>query len=468
VLRERQYAWRASMLAATRAYLHGELAAAERHAQDAFAVGQAMGESNALQAFALQIGLVRREQGRTAEIAPAVESMVERFPGVAAWRLARAVVWLDLRREEAAREELRALAAQRFAAIPRDYLWVASIAGAAELAVAFADADAAACLSDALQPLAGGFVVTGDGVAVYGSVNLTLGRLAQVLGNRGEARALLEESVAVHDRIRAPIFAGRARLALAELLLEDAGGRERALALLDGALEAARRGGSRLLAERVIQRKLAALGVEANLSTSIDAVASRVEERRPDLRPHAARDGFVTLLFTDVEDFSLMTERLGDRESHRVMQLHHDTIRRELARYGGFEVEVLGDGFVVAFAEESRALRCAVAIQRAFAALGARGGEPLRVRMGVHSGAALQDADRFFGKTVIVAARIAALARGGQILVSRELWQRVCAAPAGGPAVEFVAGPSREVGLKGLAGRYGVLEVDWSAGHRAA
>jgi class 3 adenylate cyclase len=165
-------------------------------------------------------------------------------------------------------------------------------------------------------------------------------------------------------------------------------------------------------------------------------------------------------MFSDMEGFTEMTERLGDRDAHRVIQAHNAVVREQVAAHGGYELELQGDGFLLAFASAARAVACAVAIQRAFAAYSAQHPEqPIRVRIGLHTGEAIQDADKFFGKTVILAARIAAQARGGEILVSaalRELIENV----RNGAGVTFDG--AREVALKGLAGKYVLHQVQWA------
>ena len=199
-------------------------------------------------------------------------------------------------------------------------------------------------------------------------------------------------------------------------------------------------------------------GVEAvDVKTSIDAVMSAVRTRRPALGDHVATDGTVTLLFSDMEGFTEMTERLGDHRAHRVIRIHNATVRRQIVAHGGLELELQGDGFLVAFADPVAAVRCAVAIQRAFAAHSARpGAEPIRVRMGLHTGEAIADADRFFGKTVILAARVAAQARGGEVLISAAVRERLEARDS-----EPGFGVTREVTLKGLAGTHRVNAVAW-------
>ena len=151
-----------------------------------------------------------------------------------------------------------------------------------------------------------------------------------------------------------------------------------------------------------------------------------------------------------------MTERLGDLRAREVIREHNRIVREQLAAHDGYEVELQGDGFLLAFGSARRALACAVAIQRAFAAYDDdHSDEPIRVRIGLHTGEALKDADKFFGKTVILASRIAAQAQGGEILVSALLKGLVESAGD----VRF--GDARDVDLKGISERQRVFQVDW-------
>ena len=138
-----------------------------------------------------------------------------------------------------------------------------------------------------------------------------------------------------------------------------------------------------------------------------------------DLRPHITPDGTVTILFSDIEGFTHMTERLGDQRAQQVLRVHNDIVRHQVAVHGGFEVKTLGDGFMLAFSSARRALQCSIAIQRAFAAHNeSHIDEAVNVRIGLHTGEPVQEMEDFFGKGVILASRIAHQARGGQIFVS--------------------------------------------------
>lgn len=189
------------------------------------------------------------------------------------------------------------------------------------------------------------------------------------------------------------------------------------------------------------------------------APARQDDDWRDDLRSHAAPDGTVTILFTDMEGYTEMTERLGDLQAREILYAHNQLIREQVAKCGGFEVKSQGDGFMIAFAGASKALRCAVGIQHAFADYDERHPEePVRVRMGLHTGEALREADDFLGRTVIVASRIADEAKGGQILVSALLKELTDGTG------EFSFGDVREVKLKGLTQTYRLYPVEWEEG----
>ena len=100
-------------------------------------------------------------------------------------------------------------------------------------------------------------------------------------------------------------------------------------------------------------------------ATTIDEVAASVVMERPNLQAHAAPDGTVSILFSDIENSTVMTERLGDLRAQEVLHDHNDLVRKQVAEHKGFEVKSMGDGFMVAFSSARRALLCAIGIQRA-------------------------------------------------------------------------------------------------------
>lgn len=187
---------------------------------------------------------------------------------------------------------------------------------------------------------------------------------------------------------------------------------------------------------------------------SIGRIAADVEQARPDLTSATAPNGTATILFTDIEGSTQLTERLGDRAWMDLLREHNAIVRAQAAVDDGFEVKSQGDGFMLAFASARDAVRCAIGIQRALAERDPQA-EELRVRIGLHTGEPVREADDFYGKSVILAARIAAEARGSEILVSslvRDLTESTG---------EFAFDGPTDVELKGLSGMHRLSAVRW-------
>src|SRR5205807_10343417 len=135
---------------------------------------------------------------------------------------------------------------------------------------------------------------------------------------------------------------------------------------------------------------------------------------------HAAPDGRVAIVFSDIEGYTATTERLGDSRTQALLREHNAIVRREVRAHRGVEVKSQGDGFMLAFADPCDALACAVAIQHAVSAHDFSG-EQVRLRIGIHVGEVIREARDFYGRTVILAARVADQARGGEVLVTPEM-----------------------------------------------
>jgi class 3 adenylate cyclase len=181
-----------------------------------------------------------------------------------------------------------------------------------------------------------------------------------------------------------------------------------------------------------------------------------------------APDGTVAILFSDIEDSTVLTERLGDERWLQLLREHNTIFREQVSRHEGYEVKSQGDGFMLAFPDPCEALECAIDVQRAFAERERddSGESPvLRVRMGLHTGEVISEEGDYFGKNVILAARIAAQALGGEILVSEEL-RRAASTRGNGDGLRFDDG--REVELKGLAGSHRVYRAEWAESDAAS
>jgi class 3 adenylate cyclase len=281
--------------------------------------------------------------------------------------------------------------------------------------------------------------------------------IAATAGRLDEARAGFESALEAFRRVEIPWREADVLISWGGALLQ-AGERAEALEKLDAAIAIYRRiGADSQWLERALALKMRAQGSESSsVKASIVVVAASVDARRPDLSSAAASDGTVTLMFSDMADFTSMTERLGDRAAHRVVSAHNDIVRTTCEAHGGLEVELRGDGFLLAFPSALAGTRCGIALQRAFVAYSERHPEqPIRLRIGLHTGEAIKDEDKFFGKTVIQAFRIADLAAAHEILVSEDV-RRVT---EGLSDLHF--GRGRMVPLKGISGEHRVWSVDW-------
>ena len=128
--------------------------------------------------------------------------------------------------------------------------------------------------------------------------------------------------------------------------------------------------------------------------------------------------GAVTFLFSDIEGSTRLVKALRERYP-QVLAEHRRLIRAAIANQGGHEVDTQGDAFFVAFARAKQAVLCALEVQRALADYEWPGGTPVRVRIGIHTGNAVPAEGVYTGLAVHRAARICAVARGGQVLVSQ-------------------------------------------------
>jgi len=167
---------------------------------------------------------------------------------------------------------------------------------------------------------------------------------------------------------------------------------------------------------------------------------------------------FRTILFTDVEGSTALTQRLGDASAREVLREHERITREALKAHGGAEVKAMGDGFMASFSSATKALECAVAIQRAFAEhnaqVGVQGLAPLHIRIGLNAGEPIEEEKDLFGTAVILAARIAAKAEGGEILVSDVVRQLVA-------GKGFLFADRGDVVLRGFEDPVRLYEVRW-------
>lgn len=199
----------------------------------------------------------------------------------------------------------------------------------------------------------------------------------------------------------------------------------------------------------VAQRNEDAMGVA--LTTSIDRLERTVRADRPDLRPASAPDGTVTIAFTDIESSTALLDRLGDTAFLRLLSWHDDLVRGAAEEHRGFVVKSQGDGFMLAFPSAAAALRATLTARDRVAA--GFEGLPVRIRAGLHAGEAVKHDDDFYGRTVVIAARISAMALGGEVLASALVYELTRGLGT------FSFGPSRNSALKGLDGTFDLYPV---------
>ena len=181
---------------------------------------------------------------------------------------------------------------------------------------------------------------------------------------------------------------------------------------------------------------------------SIDIVARSVVTERPNLALQTAPDGTVTILFSDIVSSTEINAHVGDARWMELLHEHNEIVRREKAFHRGYEVKTIGDAFMLAFQSARDAVHCAIAIQRAFAARNQAAKPRIALRIGLHLGELVREADDFFGRHVNYAARVASKAGAGEILVSSLLREVV------EPSGEFSFGPRRPQALKGFRGKH--------------
>jgi class 3 adenylate cyclase len=191
----------------------------------------------------------------------------------------------------------------------------------------------------------------------------------------------------------------------------------------------------------------------------IETVREFLDEGRaqPSVAEPSTAGALRTVLFTDVEGSTALTQRLGDEKGRAVLREHERITREALKSHGGSEVKTLGDGFMASFSSATGALECAIAMQLAFAQHAESAEEPMRVRIGLNAGEPIEEDKDLFGTAVNLAARIAAKAEGGEILASNVVRELVA-------GKGFLFSDRGDVALRGFEDPVRLYEVRWREG----
>jgi class 3 adenylate cyclase len=193
----------------------------------------------------------------------------------------------------------------------------------------------------------------------------------------------------------------------------------------------------------------------ADLS-SIDVIASALEPLTPAVSRLSSPDGALTLMLSDVADAGAVAAQMGPERWERLLRDHHLLVERLVAHHDGQVVRFERDGFLASFNSAHGGLHAALELQRTFSNADDEGAPgTVALRIGLHSGFVIAESDELLGRNVVLAARIAAHAAAGEILVSSTLKQYTETDPS------FQFEPRGEHHFKGLLGEHSVYSVPW-------
>jgi class 3 adenylate cyclase len=366
-----------------------------------------------------EIGEVRRRLGdfRAAEMAytQAHEFGYNPQPGLSLLRLAQGKV-------DAAGAGIRQALAETSG---NHCLQVRLLAAQAEIALAAGDLDTAASAGKELDTVVGEYEAASlhaIAAGVRGAVRLAQGDAAGALPDLRRAQQTWRQIDAPYEVAELCLLLAKTHQSLGD---EDA-----AVMEARSARDTFERVGARPAAEQA-----AALLGELTPSTERQERVGRA------------------FMFTDIVKSTDLVGAIGDEAWEGLLGWHDKTLRSLFASHGGEVAHHTGDGFFVAFDDAGSALGCAVAVQRALAEHRRAHGFALQVRIGVHAGEGTRRGQDYSGGEVHKAARIAALAEGGEILASVDT---VTVADG-----EFRASEPRRVAMKGVAQPVEVARIEW-------
>ena len=295
-----------------------------------------------------------------------------------------------------------------------------------EAAIAAGDIAAARSACEELAEIAASF----DTASVRAAATETRGAVLLADGDIKAAPRELRRALELWQEVDAPYEASRTRMLIARAA--RAAGDEDTARLELGAAKATF---ERIGARRDARSAAAELGETEAMPAPDEAHVTR------------------TFLFSDIVNSTALIGVIGDDAWRDLIRWHDDSLRRCVAEHSGEEIRHQGDGLVVAFASPDQAVSCAVAIQRKLADHRKTHGFAPPVRIGIHRTDAIPRGLDYAGVGVHEAARVGALAREGEILVTR--------ATLDGSKTSFSAGEPRTVELKGIAMPVEVLTVAW-------
>ncbi|MBA3689297.1 MAG: LuxR family transcriptional regulator [Chloroflexi bacterium] len=294
-----------------------------------------------------------------------------------------------------------------------------------EISLANRNLHAAQIAADELESIA----ITYDAPSLHAATDSARGALLLAAGEVTGAVPALRRAVSRWQEVQAPYEAARARGALAQAIG------------LKGDVDSAR---LELQAARSTFERLGAIPDARRIDMLWEEIDGRTDATAPTVR---------TFMFTDIVKSTNLVEAIGDEAWVDLLRWHDQTLRALFAEYHGDELDHAGDGFFVVFDGPEGALSCSVAIQQGLAEHRRSHGFAPQVRIGVHAASATRSGGAYRGKGVHEAARIAAVAQGGEIVASRTSLE--------GLTQQFPASLPQAVTLKGISEPVEVVTIDW-------
>ncbi len=201
---------------------------------------------------------------------------------------------------------------------------------------------------------------------------------------------------------------------------------------------------------------------ETALKTIFEFIGSEAPKTGAANRPHRHKDdgradagGFRTIMFTDMEGSTAVTQRLGDAAAQELVRVHNSIVADALAGFAGKQVKHTGDGIMASFLTTSAAVECAIAIQQGFAEYNdANPAAAVKVRIGINAGEPVEEGDDLFGTAVQLARRVCDSADPGEILTSDVVRQLVA-------GKGFLFSDEGEAVLRGFEDPVRLYEVRW-------
>lgn len=371
--------------------LRGSWAEAEREARRALTELEKFNLEHAAEGF-YELGEVRLRIGDLAEAEDAFRQAHELgrppYPGLPLLRLAQGKV------DIAASSMRRGLEDPHFDRLGRCRLLPAEV----EIALAVEDVDRAREAVEELEATVADF----NSAPLRASALCARGALQLAEGDAHAAVSTLRRSWRMWKEADLPYEAARARVALGVALRAD-GDEDAAVMEIQAARSAFER-----------------LGAIIDLRRATESLGEHVEKDLPKAPVPGVRVE-KTFMFTDIVSSTNLVEAIGDEAWESLLGWHDQTLRKLFMSHCGEEVKQIGDGFFVAFDDATDAMECAVQIQRRLGEHRKEHGFAPQVRIGLHRAEVTRKGQDYGGKGVHTAARVGALAQGGEILATTQV-----------------------------------------------